>query len=263
MPLSSGQTAHPLRVLVTGASRGIGRAIASELAARGHAVIATARDPRSLADLDATERLQLDVTDATSARTAVTAAGRIDALVSNAGMTTRGPVETMPLDEVRAVFDLNYFGALTITQAVLPQMRERGSGHLVYVSSQMGRVTAPLMSTYSGSKWALEAMVEALALEVRDFGLRVTSLQPGGVVSPDSAGAAAARVHLGEDDPYAPLLDAVARARGTAITAAEVAAAVAETLDDPEPPLRRALGESAEQVLARHHAAPVDQPFVI
>lgn len=263
MPNTTERSSIPVRVLVTGASRGIGRAIATELTARGHAVIATARDTRTLDGLDVADRLQLDVTDAVSVRSAVVAAGRIDALVSNAGMTTRGPVENMPLDEVRAVFDLNYFGALAITQAVLPQMRDRGAGHLVYVSSQMGRVTAPLMSTYSGSKWALEAMVEALALEVSGFGLRVTSLQPGGVVSPDSTGAAAARVHLGDDDPYAPLLDAVARARGTAITAAEVAAAVAETLADPEPPLRRALGESAERILQRHHAAPVDRPFVI
>jgi NAD(P)-dependent dehydrogenase (short-subunit alcohol dehydrogenase family) len=239
-----------LNVLITGASRGIGRAIAKELTAREHRVIATARDLAALDGLDAATKVPLDVTDQASVDAAVRAAGRVDALVSNAGVTLRGPVETVPLDEVRRVFELNYFGALRVTQAFLPAMRQRRAGRLVYISSLLGRITTPLMSTYSGSKWALEALVEAVAAETAQFGIKVSSLQPGGVESSDSGGAALAAVHLTEHDPYRPLLAAVARARRAPVTAEYVASVVADTLEDPDPPLRIPVGDAARAALA-------------
>lgn len=118
-------------VLITGANRGIGRAIATEFTRRGHRVIATARDPRSLADLDVSGRLALDVTDDASVTAAVAAAGEIDILISNAGAIFYAAVEAIPLPELGRVFDLNTVGAVRVAQAVLPQMRARGDGKLM------------------------------------------------------------------------------------------------------------------------------------
>ena len=114
-------------ILITGASRGIGRAIAITLAGRGHRVIATARRPETLAGLPADQRLPLDVTVQESVEAAIAAAGDIDALVSNAGETVRAPLESVPLSEVERLFQLNTLGALRVAQGVLPAMRERGA----------------------------------------------------------------------------------------------------------------------------------------
>lgn len=122
-------------VLITGASQGIGRAIALELAGRGHRVIATARRPETLAELPVAQRLRLDVTDQDSVDQALRDAGEIDVLVSNAGATVRAPLETVPLAEFERLFQLNTVGALRVAQGVLPAMRARGAGHLVFVSS--------------------------------------------------------------------------------------------------------------------------------
>ncbi|HEY4453040.1 MAG TPA: SDR family NAD(P)-dependent oxidoreductase, partial [Pseudonocardiaceae bacterium] len=135
-------------VLITGASRGIGRAVAVELAGRGHRVIATARNPETLADLPVDERLQLDVTDQASVDAAMAVAGEVDVLVSNAGATVRAPLETVPIAEVERLFQLNTFGALRVVQAVLPAMRERGAGRIVFVSSIQGRLVLPIIGPY-------------------------------------------------------------------------------------------------------------------
>ncbi len=113
------------RVLITGASKGIGRATAVELAKRGHEVVATARDPRSLEDLDVAAKLQLDVTDQASVDAAIAAAGEVDALISNAGVIFRAAVEASPLDEVERLYAQNTVGALRVTQALLPGMTIR------------------------------------------------------------------------------------------------------------------------------------------
>ena len=164
------------RVLITGASRGIGREAVEELTARGHEVIATARDPSSLEDMPAAVWLQLDVTDESSVQAAIEAAGPIDVLVSNAGATMRAPMETVPLAEVEQLFNINTFGALRVAQAVLPGMRQSRFGKLIFVSSIQGRVAIPLIGPYAASKWALEAIAETLAIEVRHFGISVSVL---------------------------------------------------------------------------------------
>jgi NAD(P)-dependent dehydrogenase (short-subunit alcohol dehydrogenase family) len=176
------------RVLITGASRGIGREVAEELTARGHEVIATARDLSSPGDMPAAVRLELDVTDESSVRAAVEAAGPIDVLVSNAGATVRAPMETVPLAEVEKLFNLNTFGALRVAQAVLPGMRQRRFGKLIFVSSIQGRIAIPLIGPYAASKWALEAIAETLAIEVRHFGVSISVLQPGGLFRRRRAG---------------------------------------------------------------------------
>ena len=157
------------RVLVTGASKGIGRATVRELAARGHEVVATARSRAALEDLPTAARLALDVTDQESVDAALAAAGELDALISNAGETLRAPAESVPLTEVSRLFELNTVGALRVAQAVLPGMRARGRGRLLFVSSITGRIVVPLGGAYAASKWALEALAEAIAIEAGHF----------------------------------------------------------------------------------------------
>jgi NAD(P)-dependent dehydrogenase (short-subunit alcohol dehydrogenase family) len=247
------------RILITGASRGIGRGVAEELSLRGHEVIATARDLDSLADIPSAVRLRLDVTDESSVRAAVEAAGRIDVLVSNAGATVRAPLETVPVAEVEELFNLNTFGALRIAQAVLPGMRQRGSGKLIFVSSIQGRVAIPLIGPYAASKWALEAIAETLAIEARHFGVSVNLMQPGAV---SSGGAERAKSFLDDSNPYRPLLDQLGGFRSDPVSVEEVAKAVADAIDDPGSPFRIPVGGPASSILAARKAAPEDEPFV-
>jgi NAD(P)-dependent dehydrogenase (short-subunit alcohol dehydrogenase family) len=247
------------RVLITGASRGIGRGIAEELAARGHEVIATARDVSMLADLPAVARLQLDVTDESSVSAAVAAAGPIDALVSNAGATVRAPMETVPVVEVQRLFELNTFGALRVAQTVMPGMRERGTGKLIFISSIQGRVAIPLIGPYAASKWALEAIAETLAIEAAHFGISVHLLEPGAVTS---GGAERAKVFLDDSNPYRPLLDQLQGFRSDPVTVQEVAGAVTSALEDSHSPLRIPVGAAATRVLAARKEAPEDVPFL-
>src|ERR1700722_3298999 len=148
-------------VLITGASKGIGRATAAEFARRGYRGGATARDPRSLGDLDVDQRLALDVTDAGSVAAAAGAAGQLDVLVSNSGVIFYAEVEATPADKFAELFDLNTVGALRVAQAVLPGMRARGHGRLLFMSSVVGRMVRPPGAAYAATKWALEALVES------------------------------------------------------------------------------------------------------
>ena len=172
-------------VLVTGCSSGIGRETARHLAGLGHTVIATARRVEDLAELAAAgcRTLPLDVTDEASMRAAVeaveTAHGRIDVLVNNAGYSQSGAVESVPLARTRSQFETNVFGPLRLTQLVLPGMRRRGAGRIVNVSSMGGRLVFPGGGVYHASKYALEALSDALRYELRPFGIAVVLIEPG------------------------------------------------------------------------------------
>lgn len=168
------------RALITGCSTGFGRAAAVELTKRGFEVVATARRPETLEDLDVTEKLRLDVDDDASVAEVKSRAGEIDALVNNAGWGIHAPIEKLPLGEFRKLLETNVLGAVRMIQAFAPQMRERGSGVIVNVSSVAGRVAAPLGGYYSASKYALEAISEALHYEIGHFGVRVAIVEPGG-----------------------------------------------------------------------------------
>ncbi len=169
--------------LVTGCSSGIGRAIAAGASADGHRVFATARRRDSIANLPGVETLALDVTDSSAIRAAVAQvlaqAGRIDVLVNNAGYGQMGTVEDVPLAKWRAEFDVNVFGTIEVTQAVLPPMRQAKSGTIVMIGSIGGRISYPFGGPYCASKFALEAISDALRLEVRPFGIRVVMIEPG------------------------------------------------------------------------------------
>jgi NAD(P)-dependent dehydrogenase (short-subunit alcohol dehydrogenase family) len=244
------------RVLVTGCSSGFGRATAIELAKRGFEVVATARRPETLDDLDVAQRLALDVTSDEGVAAAVAAAGPLDVLVNNAGIDVSGPIERVPLAEAKRVFETNLWGAVRLMQAVAPGMRERGSGTIVNVSSVAGRVSAPLLGFYSASKHALGAVSEAAALELGHFGVRVLLVEPGEFatniqqVSP----------HLGVDEPPYDELDRIwSEARGR-ITPdplpgpEPVAALIADAIESDDPKVHWPVGEDAELVVGTREA---------
>ena len=239
------------RVLVTGCSSGFGRASCMELKKRGHEVIATARRLDTLADVDADERLALDITDDASVSATVEAVGRIDALVNNAGISVGGPVEAVPMAEVRRLFETNVFGTLRMIQAVVPQMRARRSGVVVNLSSVNGKVAQPLAGFYAASKHALEALSEALYFEVGHFGVRTVVIEPGYFRTSLSDNR---REYAVDGPPYdelraltMALADKVGRAAAPGPEA--VAAVVADAIESPDTPLRVPVGTDAELVL--------------
>jgi NADP-dependent 3-hydroxy acid dehydrogenase YdfG len=172
-------------VLITGCSSGIGRATALRLAAGGWSVWATARRPEAIADLAGAgcRTLALDVTDEASMQAAVEqvrdAAGGVGVLINNAGYSQSGAVETVPLDAARRQFETNVFGLARLTQLVLPGMREQGWGKVVNLGSMGGRLTFPGGGWYHATKYALEALSDALRFEVRGFGVDVILVEPG------------------------------------------------------------------------------------
>ncbi|MET8580632.1 oxidoreductase [Streptomyces collinus] len=175
--------------LVTGASSGFGRAITQAAVAAGDVVVGAARRPEALDELvaahpDQVEALRLDVTDAAAieeaVRDVVARHGRIDVLVNNAGRTHVGAVEETTDQELRDLFELHFFGPAALVRAVLPHMRERRSGAIVQMSSMGGQMSFAGFGAYSGTKFALEGLSEALADEVREFGVKVLIVEPGG-----------------------------------------------------------------------------------
>ncbi len=184
-------------VLITGCSTGIGRATAARLAAAGWTVYATARKPETLAGLSGCRTLALDVTDEASMEAAVAQVeAPLGALVNNAGYSLSGALETLSMDEVRRQFETNVFGLLRLTQLVLPQMRAAGAGRIVNVSSMGGRLTFPGGGGYHATKYAVEALSDALRVEVAPFGIDVIVIEPG-LIKSEFGETAAAQVGAG------------------------------------------------------------------
>lgn len=179
-------------ILITGASGGFGKIWTEALLGRGYKVAATARNLSVLDDLvakygDAILPIQLNVTDREASLAAVKKVqqhfGTIDVLINNAGYALIGAVEEATEQEARSQFETNFFGALWLTQAVLPIMRAQKSGHIIQVSSILGIATLPTMGLYNASKFALEGLSETLATEVKAFGINVTLIEPNGYAS--------------------------------------------------------------------------------
>jgi NAD(P)-dependent dehydrogenase (short-subunit alcohol dehydrogenase family) len=200
-------SADPGAVLITGCSSGIGEATARRLAGRGWKVYATARRPESIAALAEAgcETLALDVTDEDSMRAAVAAVeaaeGAVGALVNNAGYSQSGALETLPLERLRAQFETNVFGLVRMCQLVLPGMRREGRGRIVNISSMGGRLTFPGGGAYHASKYAVEALSDALRWEVRGFGVRVVIVEPGLIVTRFGETAAGSIAAGGDEAP--------------------------------------------------------------
>jgi len=172
---------------ITGCSTGLGRALAERVLEHGHRVVATARDPEQIQDIVSGNAnalgLQLDVTDAKQVSEAMAqterAFGRIDVLVNNAGYGYLAAVEEGEDAEIRAMFETNFFGLVTLTKRVLPGMRARGQGHIINITSVGGLIGNPSAGYYNATKFAVEGLSEALAKEVEPLGIRVTSIEPG------------------------------------------------------------------------------------
>jgi len=239
---------------ITGTSRGFGREWAIAALDRGDQVAATARNLDTLDDLvakygDAILPIELDVTDRAAAFAAVRQAherfGRLDVVVNNAGYGHFGMIEEVTEDEIRAQLETNVLGALWVTQAALPYLRERGSGHFLQVSS-IGGVSA-FMNTgaYHASKWALEGFSQSLSQEVAGFGIKVTLIEPAGY-STDWSGSSAK--HSAPLPAYDPVRDEAARTRAQRYSApgdpAATRDAILRVVDSDNPPLRLFLGDS-------------------
>ena len=250
-------------ILVTGTSTGIGEATALHFARLGHTVYASMRTPdvsggglRSAAEEERLDLklITLDVDDSASVASAVGGvlerAGQIDVLVNNAGIGKLTSVEEVPIEDAKAVFETNVFGPLRMMQAVLPGMRERRSGTIVNISSVAGRLVSAGHGIYAGTKYALEALSEAVAIETRRFGIRVIVIEPGFISTPilDKASG----VEVG-DGPYAPhlrrMLVLYENARGDADPPSVVAQVIAHALDDPDPRFRYLAGQGALPVM--------------
>ena len=245
------------RVLITGCSTGFGRASAIELTKRGHEAIATARRPETLEDLDVAQRLRLDVDNAASVADVMAAVGQVDALVNNAGFGIQAPIERVPIDEIRRMFETNVLGAVRMMQAVLPQMRERGSGTIVNVTSLAGLVTGPIGGAYAATKHALEAISEALHYEVGHFGIRVALIEPG-YFETEFQGK---EPRFGLDEPPYDQLDrewsvAFDKLRGddSPAGAEPVAQVIADAVEGKDDKLRWPVGADAEMVLAARNS---------
>ena len=254
--------------LVTGCSSGIGRATALALAGTGRPTFATARRPETLHDLAAAgcRVLPLDVTDERSMTAAVgaveEAVGGVGVLVNNAGYGEYGPVEEVPIDAVRRQFETNVFGLLRLTQLVLPGMRARGSGRVVNVSSMGGRITLPGGGVYHASKYAVEALTDALRFETRGFGVGVTLVEPGPVHTPFAEEATGAPGGAG---PYAEFRRGVAArnavtydnpsARGTS-SAEDVAEVIVGAVASTRPRARYLVGGISRALVWGHQLLP-------
>jgi NAD(P)-dependent dehydrogenase (short-subunit alcohol dehydrogenase family) len=205
-------------VLITGCSSGIGRATAQRLASEGWTVYATARRPDTLSDLEAAgcKTLPLDVTDEASMSAAVNAVvaaeGAVGVLINNAGYSQSGAVESVPLDQVRRQFETNVFGLIRMCQLVLPGMRDQHWGRIVNLSSMGGRLTFPGGGLYHGSKYAVEAISDALRFEVQGFGVGVIVIEPGLIVTNFGETAAGSVGDWDRAGPYADFNRDVARA---------------------------------------------------
>jgi NADP-dependent 3-hydroxy acid dehydrogenase YdfG len=213
--------ARSLVILVTGATAGIGKAAALHLKGKGHRVIGTGRNEKALAELKklGIDALALDVTsqksiDAARAEVDVLTNGYgLDVLVNNAGYGLAGPVEMLSDADVRAQFDTNVFGLLAVTRAFLPAMRERRSGRVINVSSVGGRMTFPLGGAYHATKYAVEALSDALRMELRGFGVKVSVIEPGYIKTDFTATTMGYVEKYAKDgSPYAPIMQRVHQA---------------------------------------------------
>jgi NAD(P)-dependent dehydrogenase (short-subunit alcohol dehydrogenase family) len=256
---------RPRAWVISGASRGVGRALAEHVRRSGDLVVAGARDPLVLTPAPGLVPVRLDVTRpeqcAAAVRTCVQSFGRVDVVASVAGVGLVGAVEETPAELGREILEVNFWGALNLTRAALPALREQGSGHVIAVSSLSGRVSAPGNGFYAASKFAVEGLFEALHSELAPHNVRVTIVEPGGIRT-DWAGTSLR--HAPAMEAYAATAgrtrQILARANGNqGLSADEVAERIAGCVALPEQTLRIVIGADARSRITDTMRAELDQ----
>jgi NAD(P)-dependent dehydrogenase (short-subunit alcohol dehydrogenase family) len=244
--------------LVTGASSGIGAAVAAALVERGWRVYGTTRNPSSVKEpIPGVDYLALDLADYASVEACAAAAGEIDVLVNNAGESQSGPIEELPMDAIERLFRTNVFGAVRLTQLLLPGMRTRGYGRVVMVGSMLASFPLAYRSSYTAAKAALKGFAMAARREVAPYGVAITTVEPGAI----STGIGTRRTHyLADGSPFTAeyhtmieRLDANER-KGT--PASKVAATILQAIDDEHPRPLYAVGSNAALVFALRRLVP-------
>lgn len=255
--------------LITGSSRGLGRALADAVLAAGHRLVATARNPARLAGL--VERhgtrvrvAALDVTDPAAATNAVRAAldnfGRLDVLVNNAGYGDIGSIEDATLADIRAQVETNLFGVINVTKAAIPVMREQGAGRVIQISSIGARRGSPGLAAYQAAKWGVEGFSEVLAREVGPLGIKVTIIEPGGFRTDWSGSSMTVRPGRPEYDSTVGAVATFHReySGNQPGDPAKAAAVIMHVAGLAEPPLRLLLGSDAVQVAEQAELARLE-----
>lgn len=258
---SAGSPGTSRTALVTGASSGIGAAVAAALAGRGYDVLGTSRDPSAMSDpVPGVTYLPLDLTDEASiggCAAAADAAGPVDVLVNNAGESQSGPLEELPMEAVRRLFETNVFGAVRLTQHLLPGMRARGYGRVVMVGSMLASFPLAYRSSYVASKAALKGFASAARRESGPYGVGVTTVEPGSI----NTGIGERRTHhLADCSPfeaeYHTMLEALNANEAKGVLAAKVAATVVGAIAAARPKQLYAVGSSAPAVFALARLLP-------
>ena len=247
--------------LVTGASSGIGKAAAIALVGAGFEVIGTSRNTSDVAALDGVTFLDLDVTDDASVsrvfESVIQRFGRLDVLVNNAGTGAAGAAEESSVAQVQRVFDINFFGLVRMTKAVLPRMRAAGTGRIINISSVLGLVPAPYMASYAATKHAIEGYSESVDHEVREYGIRVLLVEPAYTRTGLDAKAIQPDAPLPIYAEQRNVFDGVmAHAMADGDDPAIVARAIVAAATDPRPKLRYTAGPTAGRVSALRRFVP-------
>ncbi|MEU1277059.1 SDR family NAD(P)-dependent oxidoreductase [Streptomyces sp. NPDC005805] len=248
----------PGTALVTGASSGIGAAVAAALVARGYRVHGTSRRPEAVTDrIPGVEYLALDLTDEASIEACAAAAGEVDVLVNNAGESQNGPLEELPLEALERLFRLNVFGAVRLTQLLLPGMRARRRGRVVMVGSMLASFPLAYRSSYVASKAALRGFATSLRREVSPYGIGVTTVEPGAI----STGISERRTeYVAEDSPflgeYRTMLAALNANEAKGTPPERVAATVLRAIESPRPRPLYAVGSNAPLAFALRRVLP-------
>ena len=234
-------------VLITGGSSGIGKSIGTFLSQKGFTVYGTSRNPEKVSNA-VFPLIALDVRDAASIQSAVATiiqeAGRLDIVINNAGVGITGPLEEIPMEEIKNNFETNFFGPIEVMKAALPQMRTQQSGLIINITSIAGYMGLPYRSVYSASKGALELITEALRMEVKSFGIQITNVAPGDFATNIAAGRFHAPVVQGSayEKVYAGVLQTMDAHVDSGSNPNEMAEALYQIIQNPNPRIHYKVG---------------------